>query len=218
MGRLDRVWLQIQQLLLSPGNGRTKERWSHYSKLFTISDILTRERLFGGLLTAHHWRDTSTQGLIRGLPWAWHVQFGTWLDPFLTRPNHQVALLVQGVLDYDLHDEFWEGRLLRYILFQGRINRGQARLLRKIKTLFDELSLPIDRRHPQTTKERFERALKRLEDDGHIARAEILEGEFPAREWIDCWLSWSVDITLVPSPKRNITTSGPYLNAVPSQQ
>ncbi len=139
------------------------------------------------------------------LPIAWRYRPGSWLDPFLARPNRQTALLARQVLRYDPYRERWEKRLARYATFHLRMDaKRTAPLVRRIGPLLDELNLPMDHRHPERTRTRFERALGRLTQDGVIGAwiytpaAQDILASLPARQWIETWRG--LTIALRPSP------------------
>jgi hypothetical protein len=149
-----------------------------------------------------HVPERVTQDLLDGsqLPVAWRYRPGRWIDRYLQKPNLQMAVLMQRSLEYDPYRERWEKRLSRYFLFHLRISEGDAGgqpLRRRVGPVLQELHLDewLDRRHPERTVRRFEKAMNRLRDDGQIggwgytpeARAKV--EQLPSRGWLDEWLA-----------------------------
>lgn len=180
--RLERLWVQLQDIALlepRPGARPRRTRLTHEGKLLLVADRLMQD----------------------GLPVAWRYRPGPWLDPFLLRPNRQTALLAQQVLRYDPYHECWEKRLAGYVTFHLRMDAGRAApLVRRIGPLLDELNLPVDRRHPERTRARFEGALGRLVRDGVIGAwsytpaAQDTLASLPARRWIDTWRGLTITV------------------------
>jgi hypothetical protein len=179
MERLERIWVQLQDVaLFAPRHGTARRVWlTEESALLLVTDRLLQD----------------------DLPVAWRYRPGPWLAPFLVRPNRQTALIALQILRYDPYRERWEKRLARYLSFHLRMDaRRAAPLVRRIGPLLRELNLPIDRRHPERTRARFEGALARLARDGVIgawtyspaARDRI--ATLPARHWIAAWLALTV--------------------------
>jgi len=183
MDRLDRLWVRLQEVEVMESQPRARPRrarYTHESKVLVITDRLVQD----------------------GLPTAWRYSPGPWLAPFLTSPNRQVALLMQQALRYDPYRQRWEKRLARYLTFHLRMDAKNERpLVRRIGPLLDELHLPLDRRHPERTRARFETALHRLARDGVIdgwdytAGARSVLATLPSRRWIDWWRDTTVAIT-----------------------
>lgn len=137
-----------------------------------------------------------------GLSIAWRYSPGAWLAPFLTVPNRQVALLMQQALRYDPYRQRWEKRLARYLTCHLRMDAKNGRpLVRRIGPLLDELHLPVDRRHPERTRGRFETALHRLARDGVIdgwdytGEARGVLATLPSRGWLEWWRDTTITIT-----------------------
>jgi len=183
MDRLDRLWVRLREVEVMEPRGRAKPRrarYTHESKVLVITDRLLQD----------------------GVPIAWRYSPGAWLAPFLTIPNRQVALLMQQALRYDPYRQRWEKRLARYLTCHLRMDAKNGRLLvRCIGPLLDELHLPVDQRHPERTRGRFETALHRLARDGVIdgwdytGEARDVLATLPSRGWVDWWRGTTVIIT-----------------------
>jgi hypothetical protein len=133
---------------------------------------------------------------------AWRYQLGSWIDPFLKGYDRQIAWLLQQVLSYDPYHETWEKRLARYFTFHMRITTmgGGISIVRQVGSLINELSLPVDYRNPEKTKKRFEKALKRLVDDGQIDEWNYMEdlSLLPPRKWLETWLTYELRVYTAP--------------------
>lgn len=195
--RLDRIWVELQQIkVLEHQRGRRprERQLTLESKLVNVTDRISQSDLDGGKL-----------------PVAWHYRPGRWIEPFLEAPNRQVAILLQKALMYDPYRRLWEKRLARYFTFHLRIGaRTPTPLRRKIGGIMEELSLPIDQRNPERTRQRFEAALHRLRDDALIAsweytgeaQAALSPSNLPARGWLATWLDAAIEVVAPPTVQR----------------
>ncbi|GEM_PF-6589062 len=135
------------------------------------------------------------------MPIMWRFEIGSWLKPFLEAPNIQIAWLVQQALAYDPYREVWEKRLARYFLFHLRLHAGGggSSIAPTIGRLIRSLSLPLDERHPERSRARFEDAMNRLCADSQIDEwfYEPSNPELPARRWLLTWLNdWRVRVSV----------------------
>jgi hypothetical protein len=131
---------------------------------------------------------------------AWLYRPGDWFKQGVSQ-RRSLAWLCQKALTYDLEKEFWERRLVRYFLFQLRLNTmAGGSITRTISTFFEELSLPINERDPQKTRNRFEKAMNRLVADHEIAAWEPVPDNppLPRTDWLPVWLRWRIQITVSP--------------------
>lgn len=89
---------------------------------------------------------------------------------YLFGSGRQVALLPLKVLHYDPYRKTWEKRLLRYLSWRWRIQARKGHFLQpnKISTLLEAIGVRINERTPSRTRERFEKALDTLQQDGLI--------------------------------------------------
>ena len=131
---------------------------------------------------------------------AWLYRPGDWFKQGVSQ-RRSLAWLCQKALSYDLEKEFWERRLVRYFLFQLRLNAmAGGSITRQIITFFDELSLPINERDPQKTRNRFEKAMNRLIADHEIAAWGPVQGNpaLPRTDWLPIWLNWRIFVSVAP--------------------
>ena len=207
IGGMSNTWLEVRQWIGddetgAPGRGRKKARkrlFSHESRLVNITDTIYQYEIqFGGAPGLRPSRDDSKAPVAI----AWRYQFGSWSDPFMKGPNRQIAWLLQQVLGYDPYHETWEKRLARYFTFHMRMNAagGGVSIVREVGSLIGELSLPVDYRNPEKTKQRLERAMNRLVDDGQIDDWAYLEdiAQLPPRKWIEVWLTYTIQVHAAP--------------------
>jgi hypothetical protein len=177
---------RVDVLEAQPGRRPKREAYTLQAEFFAVPERVLQEQLDG------------TQ-----VPVAWRFRPGRWIDRHLEQPNAQLALLMQRSLEYDPYRERWEKRLARYFLFHLRISeaaRGGAPLRRRVDPMLRELHLDewLDRRHPDRTVKRFEKAMHKLREDGQIgawaytpeSRAAL--DRLPARNWLDEWLQRAV--------------------------
>jgi hypothetical protein len=81
---------------------------------------------------------------------------------------------------------------------------GGTTIVRQVGTLIDELSLPVDRRNPEKTRQRLEKALNRLLADKQIDHWQYQEDPnlLPPRKWIENWLAHHVRVDAAPITAR----------------
>ncbi len=197
MERLDRLRVQLCEVEVMEPQPHGKPRrasYTHESKILVIEERLLRD----------------------GEPIAWRYVPGPWLTPFLTSPNRQVAVLMQQALRYDPYRQRWEKRLARYFTFHLRMDARNGRpLVRRIGPLLDELHLPVDRRHPERTRVRFETALQRLARDGVIGawdytpEAHDTLATLPSRGWLERWQDMSIAVTAAPMVQERYSSIRP---------
>lgn len=209
IGHMVNTWLEVRQWIgetEAPGGKQQKKRGKRLltqeSRLINVTDTIYQYEL----------RMPGESGMARidnrqpPLALAWRYQLGSWIDPFLQNPNRQVAWLLQQVLSYDPYHETWEKRLARYFTFHLRMNAvgGGTTIVRQVGALIRELSLPVDYRNPEKTKQRLEKAMKRLVEDGQIDDWTYLEdlALLPSRKWIDIWLTYNVQVHAAPIATR----------------
>jgi hypothetical protein len=162
------------------------------SYLFTVSDFL----------------EDRTDGEDPSLPRqqiAWYYRLGEVLGNLPRGKRIRAAWLLQTALRYDPVRRGWEKRLARYFLFHLRMNNafGGATMKRSIRSMIQENSLPLNEGSPEKTKTRFEKALSRLKEDGHIdswpeRQYREAMAKRPAHHWLNMWLDYEMEITAVP--------------------
>lgn len=89
---------------------------------------------------------------------------------YLFGSGRQVALLPLKVLHYDPYRKTWEKRLTRYLSWRWRIQARKGDYLQpnKISTVLDAIGIKINDRTPSRTRERLEKGLDTLQQDGVI--------------------------------------------------
>ncbi len=205
VSRMGNTWITVEQWIeedtnQEPEKKRAKKQrnylYTRDSRLMVITDVIHQQELRDGEPQA-----SRKQGGPEYAPLAiaWRYQLGSWLDPFLQGANRQVAWLLQQVLGYDPYHQMWEKRLGRYFTFHMRMNlaKGNSAITREIGTLIEELSLPVNYRDPERTRQRLEKALKYLERDSIISgwtyHAE--NPKLPPRKWLETWLRCKIQVT-----------------------
>jgi hypothetical protein len=137
---------------------------------------------------------------------AWYYRLGEVLGNRTSWKRAKAAWLLQKALRYDPVRRAWEKRLARYFLFHLRLNDafGGATMKRSIGSLLQENSLPLNEGDPEKTKTRFEEALARLKEDGHIDSWEEHQyreamAKRRAHHWLPLWLEYEIEITAAPN-------------------
>ena len=220
ISRMSNTWIRVEQWIEEdinqpPRKRRVKKQqgspekyfYTRDSRLISVIDIIHQHELQ---------RDMETEDgeLAPRIPLAvaWRYQLGAWLDPFLQGANREVAWLLKQVLSYDPYHELWEKRLARYFTFHMRLNaeKGGTTITREIGRLIEELSLPVNHRDPEKTRQRFEKALKRLEADSIISEWTYHKDnpKLPLRRWLETWLTSSVQVTTAPFTSNRVLQRG----------
>ncbi len=205
VNRMSNTWITVEQWIEEdmnqvPEKKRAKKQhqylYTRDSRLMVITDVIHQQELRDGELQV-----TKKQVSPEHAPLAiaWRYQLGSWLDPFLQGANRQVAWLLQQVLGYDPYHQMWEKRLGRYFTFHMRMNlaKGNTTITREIGTLIEELSLPVNHRDPERTRQRLEKALKHLEKDSIISswNYPAENPKLPPRRWLKTWLRGKIQVT-----------------------
>lgn len=135
----------------------------------------------------------------------WKYKMGSIFAQYLFGPGRQVAYIHKQALMYEPIKQKWEKRLARYLAWQWRIRQGRGAYMEpyKIETLLAATKESIDPDRPARTKERLEKALDRLMDDGVIKtwqyEQEWDEKIVGKRHW---WKDWKLaKITIEPPDK-----------------
>jgi len=206
VSRMGNTWITVEQWIEGDINQDEQKRrskkqrkylYTRDSRLILITDVIHQQELFRESGPRASKQDESERP---PLPVAWRYQLGSWLDPFLQGANRQVAWLLQQVLSYDPYHQMWEKRLGRYFTFHMRIDpRGNAAITREIGALIEELSLPINSRDPERTRQRLEKSLKYLVNDAIIAswNYHAENPKLPSRKWLTTWLRCKIQVSAV---------------------
>ena len=160
-----------------------ERRYTYESTLILMGGSIRRNELWQG-----------ETGTIRSSEEvAWQVREAPWMTPFIEHgPNGPTVPLLQSILHYDPYREIWEKRLGKYLMAHFRINKSSS-IQRGVGKLLEELSFPIDTTNPVRTRDRFEKALARLQHDGHLSCWRYKdEVQLPARNWVATWLEQDV--------------------------
>jgi len=206
VSRMGNTWITVEQWIEGDINQEQQKRrskkqrkylYTRDSRLIIITDIIHQQELLRESGSKTSEQNESERPL---LPVAWRYQLGSWLDPFLQGANRQVAWLLQQVLSYDPYHQMWEKRLGRYFTFHMRMDpRGNTTMTREIGVLIEELSLPINFRDPERTRQRLEKALKYLVADGIISswNYHAENPKLPSRKWLETWLHCKIQVSAV---------------------
>ncbi|MFJ7364588.1 helix-turn-helix domain-containing protein [Peribacillus frigoritolerans] len=90
---------------------------------------------------------------------------------YLSGSARQVALLSIKAIQYNPYKQLWEKRLTRYLSWRWRTQARKGDFLQpnKTSTLLESIGEKLNDRTPSRTRERFEKALDVLQNDGVIA-------------------------------------------------
>ncbi|WP_157724829.1 helix-turn-helix domain-containing protein [Virgibacillus phasianinus] len=108
---------------------------------------------------------------------------------YLVRSGRQTALLPIKTLQYNPRQEEWEKKLIRYLSWRWRTQAKKGDYLKphKVSSLLRAIGKEINTRTPSRTRDRFEQALDKLQDDNLIKAWEYEEWD----ESIAAKNSWS---------------------------
>ena len=185
---MENTWIKADNLEIidsesetSKNKKRGRSRIIRESRLFMFGDIIYHQEL----------SMDGTPG--RRYPIAWQYRESNWMLPFLEGPNRFTGVLLEKTLHYDPHNQFWEKRLAKYFMVYFRTNASKYNRPIKIQELFAECNLPTNERYPQRTQARFEKAMNKLQEDGHLLNWAYQEqGQPPARNWLTTWLNYHI--------------------------
>lgn len=160
VARLQRIWLDAAE---TTKRGKSKKTFLAQSRVLTVSDRIVQTRLEG---------EPDTLALV--------YRPGSIFSHFLFGPGRQTALLSAKALHYHAYHELIEKRLTRYLSYIWRVRGRRASYTQPlaVKTLFEGCNLQAQKRNAYKTRERFEKALDRLEQDKVIAT-----WQYEAQSW-----------------------------------
>ena len=118
---------------------------------------------------------------------------------YLTASQRQVALLPIKSIQYHAYRFNYEKQLCRYLSWRWRTQAYKGNFLQKnrVSTLLEATGETLNERSPLRTRERFEKALDQLAEDGLIAAWHYVKWneEITANKgWAKYWLNTSVVI------------------------
>lgn len=113
---------------------------------------------------------------------------------FLNGSGRQVALLSIKALQYNPYKQLWEKRLTRYLSWRWRTQARKGTFLQpnKTSTLLEAIGEKMNTRTPSRTRERFEKALDILLEDGVIASWHYENWDESIAEfkgWANIWMN-----------------------------
>ncbi|MEG0381514.1 MAG: XRE family transcriptional regulator, partial [Kurthia sp.] len=118
---------------------------------------------------------------------------------YLSGAGRQVALQHKKALHYHPTQQLYEKRLCRYLSWRWRIQarKGNYLIPNTISTMLDSIGIALNERLPSRTRERLERALDQLQEDGIIQSWQYEkwdEGITEFKGWARIWLESGIII------------------------
>lgn len=178
---LSYTWITVQEMdfIEIIGGKRRLNKWRQESRALVLSSRFGRIGNDGS---------TKVQG--------WRVRPGDIFAKFLFGPGRQTAMLSLKALHYDPYRQTCEKRIARYLAWLWRIEKTVSEGI-SVKAILEGIKKELDLRNPARTKEKFEAALDRLEDDKVISgwQYESPDENIIGRPcWLRKWLEWKVII------------------------
>mgnify|MGYP006865373009 CR=1 FL=1 len=130
---------------------------------------------------------------------AFELSIGTVFKHHLTGTNRQIKLLSKEVIMYNPYQKSYEKKLGRYLNWRWRTQARKGSFLQphKVSTLLDKLSLEEKGRAPSRIRDRLEKALDQLADDGIIRfwHYENWDEKVMAKKgWLEKWKNTTLRI------------------------
>jgi hypothetical protein len=185
--RLSQLRIHIEEATPPEQRGQPRGKYVYHGPVFLIEDI---------------WKQKAERRVVeqneadKQYPLAWRVRAGDWLTEYMKRPR-TMALLSEKSLHYHVTKEMWPKRLSRYCLFHLPHRKGQTKsmITRHVGSIMHDMSLPLDARNPERTRERFERALNMLVEDQLIGAWQYKEQpKLPSKNWFPNFQEWQIQI------------------------
>ncbi|MDB5082188.1 MAG: transcriptional regulator, family [Chloroflexi bacterium] len=193
LSHIQNVWLNLGEIEIYEQDPRRKgrskaTRQTFQSRAFIITDRMGQMRLDGYL---------DVERFI--------FQPGHLFAHFLFGPGRQTALLSARAVQYDPYRQRVEKRLARYLSWQWRIQAKQGEYSRpyRVSTLLEAVGEELNERRPSATRDRLEKALDTLQQDGVISSWQYDrwdESVVQQRGWAQVW----VQATLLLEPPQVI--------------
>lgn len=133
------------------------------------------------------------------IPDQFTFSMGEVFNSFLMGSGRQVKLLPKQALEYNPYQRKWEKKLIRYLSWRWRTQarRGSYLQPHKIGTLLEKIDMNNESQTPSRIRERFEKALDVLLDEGIITFWQYDywdESNMMKRGWLKIWQEATVII------------------------
>jgi len=189
LSRLQSVWLDmaevdvVEETVTQTGrqsSRRTKQ--TIQSRVFVITDRMGHKRPDGFM---------DVRKFI--------FQPGAVFAKFLSGPGRQTALLSAKALEFDPYRQVWEKRLTRYLSWQWRARAYNGNYFQpyRVKTLLEAVGGTPDAKKPSRTRDRLEKALDTLLQEGVIAgwQYDLWDEATAQRQgWVKRWMQATIAI------------------------
>jgi len=160
---------QIEQILKSLS--RVQSLWVHFSRAVVYEKGKPVETNLEGR-TFIFLDQAGNECDVRDMKREKELKFtvGEVFSRYMVRSGRQIALLPIKTLQYNPHREEWEKKLIRYLSWRWRTQarKGDYRKPHKVSSLLRTIGKEINMRTPSRTRDRFEQALDKLQDDNLI--------------------------------------------------
>lgn len=184
---LQNIWITVEDIPIYE-NGR-KITKALEGPIFQFQDLEGRPVQFNGLQVQDEFI----------------VTIGDIFDDFLAGSNRQVKLLPKIAIEYNPYQQKWEKKLMRYLSWRWRTQARKASYLQphKINTLLEKLAMPIQSQTPSRIRDRLEKALDTLLNEGVISFWQYDqwdEANMAKKGWLKIWK----EATILISPSNEV--------------
>ncbi|HEY1349876.1 MAG TPA: hypothetical protein VGF67_09650 [Ktedonobacteraceae bacterium] len=211
MARMGNSWVQVEEWIIAQPQHPPAKKARTHSQTAEKRTLYTREdRLLdiGSIIRQQESADGEDEAAgeqHKGMPIAWQYRLGSWIDPFLSGANRQVAWLFQQALRYDPYRNGPEKRVARHLSWHFlRCARpeGIDPLVCGVGELLAIMRIVPHKRYPLRARKRMEDALHRLQEDQLIANwsYEAISAEEigQQKKWLPGWITMAVRIEIKP--------------------
>lgn len=182
LSHIQNLWLNMTELEVYTNSGRRGKPTKQVvqSRAFVITDRMGQLRFDGCI---------DVQKIV--------FRPGNVFAHYLFGPGRQTALLSAQALHYDPYRQDWEKRLTRYFSWQWKCqaSSGCEATCYRTRTLVEAAGATVSARRPNRTRERLEKALEALQQDGVIADWQYErwdEQDAKQHGWMESWLKTNV--------------------------
>lgn len=209
---IENLWIDMQHIIVYEQGKPTKK--SIQSRVFLFNTLDGSPHTFEGEISQD----------------VFLLTIGEAFEYFLKGSSRQVKLQPNQAIEFNPYQRKWEKKLTRYLSWRWRTQARKASYLQphKISTLLEKLGVQLDSQAPSRIRDRLEKALDLLEEEGVITfwQYDQWDESCMARKgWLRIWQEATIIIAppddiikyYQPIERKNNTKSTPELSMTPSK-